>query len=87
MTVAHWPPLIPSRILVHRQSDALLWKLATRAFSAEKDQRIVRGWSKQKIISVTSRMRRSKQNLAYGRIRRELLALLSAREAYFGSWR
>jgi hypothetical protein len=57
------------------------------ALSALKsDQRLLRGWSKQKIISVLSRMHRSKENLAYAKARREHMALLSAAEAYFGSW-
>jgi hypothetical protein len=50
------------------------------------DQRLLRGWSKQKIISVLSRMHRSKESLAYAKIRRENQPLLSAAEAYFGSW-
>ena len=57
------------------------------AFSAlKKDQRVFGGWSKQKIITVLSRMHRSKGSLAHGKIRRELPALPSAAEAYFGSW-
>jgi len=50
------------------------------------DQRLLRGWSRRKIISVLSRMHRSKKIPGYGKIRRELPALLSATEAYFGSW-
>jgi hypothetical protein len=58
-----------------------------KALTAIKtDQRLLRGWSKHKIISVLSRMHRSKKIPAYGKIRRELPALLSATEAYFGSW-
>ena len=57
------------------------------AFSAmKKDRRFLGGWSKQKIILTLSRMHRSKESLAYGTIRREKQALLSAAEAYFGSW-
>jgi hypothetical protein len=52
----------------------------------KKDQRLLLGWSKQKIISVLSRMHHSKEGLAHGKIRREFPALLSAAEAYFGSW-
>jgi hypothetical protein len=51
----------------------------------KKDQRILHGWSKQKIILILSRMHRSKESLGHGRIRREIPALLSAAEAYFGS--
>ena len=58
-----------------------------KALTAMKtDQRLLRGWSKQKIISGLSRMHRSKKMPLYGRVRRELPALLSAAEAYFGSW-
>ena len=46
----------------------------------------MRGWSKDKIVTVLSRMHRSKESLAHGRIRRENQALLSAAEVYFGSW-
>jgi hypothetical protein len=57
------------------------------AFSAlKKDQTLLRGWSKQKIITVLFRMHRRKEGLAHGKIRREFPALLSAAEAYFGSW-
>ena len=54
--------------------------------AVKTDQRLLRGWIKQKIISVLSRMHRSKENLAYAKARREHMALLSAAEAYFGSW-
>ncbi len=52
----------------------------------KKDQRLLRGWGKQKIITVLSRMHRSKESLAYARARRDVPALVSAAEAYFGSW-
>src|SRR4030095_3027629 len=49
------------------------------ALSAMKrDQKLLRRWSKKKIINVLSRMRRSKESLAYVRIRREMQPLLSA---------
>lgn len=50
------------------------------------DQRLLRGWSERKIIKVLSQMHRSKERLAYMRARRDLPALVSAAEAYFGSW-
>ena len=37
-------------------------------------------------IAVLSRMHRSKDRLGYASARRELPALVSAAEAYFGSW-
>jgi hypothetical protein len=44
------------------------------------------GWSKTKIIATLAGMHRSKETLAYADVRRESPALLSAAEAYFGSW-
>src|SRR5262245_26415247 len=52
----------------------------------KKDQRLLRGWSKHKIVTTLSRMHRSKTMPTYGKIRRNFQALLSAAEAYFGSW-
>jgi hypothetical protein len=60
--------------------------LRNALLALRKDQRFLRGWSKQKIILILSRMHRSKESLGHGRIRREIPALLSAAEAYFGSW-
>jgi len=57
------------------------------AFIALKqDQRLLRGWSEQKIITVLSGVHRRKEGLAHGKIRTEFPALLSAAEASFGSW-
>ena len=44
------------------------------------------GWNRRKIMTVLSRMHRAKESLAYGRMRREVPALVSAAEAHFGSW-
>jgi hypothetical protein len=52
----------------------------------KKDQRLLGGWSKLKILKVLSRMHRSKKGLAYADVRRHVPALVSAAEAYFGSW-
>ena len=52
----------------------------------KKDQRLSRGWCKEKIITVLSRMHRSKESLVHGRVRLKIPALLNAAEAYFGSW-
>jgi hypothetical protein len=52
----------------------------------KKDQRFLSGWSKTKIIKILSQMHRSKENLAYANMRHKFPALLSAAEAYFGSW-
>jgi hypothetical protein len=51
-----------------------------------KDRRLSRGWSKPKIIATLSRMHRSRKPLTYTAARRNIPALASAAEAYFGSW-
>ncbi len=48
--------------------------------------KVLSGWSKRKIITVLAQMHRSKQKLTYATGRREFPALVSAAEAYFGSW-
>jgi hypothetical protein len=48
--------------------------------------KLLSGWSKPKIITVLAQMHRSKEKLNYGTGRREFPALVSAAEAYFGSW-
>jgi hypothetical protein len=50
------------------------------------DQRLLNGWSKPKIITVLAKMHRSKEKLNYATGRREFPSLVSAAEAYFGSW-
>src|SRR5262249_31788244 len=52
----------------------------------KRDQRFLSAWSKPKIIKILSKMHRSKDNLAYANMRHKFPALLSATEAYFGSW-
>ena len=44
------------------------------------------GWSKPKILKILWQMHRAKVGLAYAKGRREFPALVSAAEAYFGSW-
>ena len=53
---------------------------------SKKDRRVVNGWSKPKILALLSRMHRRREELGYGKVRREVPALVSAAEAYFGSW-
>jgi hypothetical protein len=45
-----------------------------------------KGWSKKRITSMLSKMHRSKTLPPYAKARRECLPLVSAAEAYFGSW-
>jgi hypothetical protein len=48
--------------------------------------KLLSGWSKRKIISVIAQKHRSNEKLNYGTGRRDFPALVSAAEAYFGSW-
>jgi hypothetical protein len=58
-----------------------------KAFTTlRKDQRLLRGWSKTKIIRVLARMHRAKNGLSHADVRRTSPALVSAAEKYFGSW-
>ena len=50
------------------------------------DAKLLNGWSKRKIVTVLAQMHRSKEKLNYATGRREFPALVSAAEAYFGSW-
>jgi hypothetical protein len=52
----------------------------------KKDRRLSHGWNKPKILKVLSLMHRSKKDLTYAGARRTVPALVSAAEAYFGSW-
>ena len=56
-------------------------KLAMRT-----DARLLSGWSKQRIIAMIAQRHRLNERLDYGTGRREFPALVSAAEAYFGSW-
>ena len=50
------------------------------------DRRVLAGWSTVKIIAEIRKMHRSEQSLSYAAVRRDNPRLLSAAEAYFGSW-
>jgi len=50
------------------------------------DVRILSGWSKRKIIAVIAQRHRLSEKLDYITGRRDFPALVSAAEAYFGSW-
>ena len=52
----------------------------------EKQGNQLPGWNKRKIMTIVSRMHRAKESLAYGRVIRDVPALVSAAEAHFGSW-
>jgi hypothetical protein len=50
------------------------------------DRRVSAGWSKAKIIAMIIQRHRSGRPLGYAAARRDDPALVSAAEAYFGSW-
>ena len=52
----------------------------------KNDLKLRRGVEQGKDIAVLSRMHRSGDRLTHASVRRELLALVNAAEAYFGSW-
>jgi hypothetical protein len=68
------------------QAEYYFGSLRKAIVALKKDKRLLRGWSKCKIITVLSRMHRSKAALTYAAARRTVPALVSAAEAYFGSW-
>jgi hypothetical protein len=68
------------------QSEYYFGSLDKAIVVLKNDKRILRGWSERKIIKVISKMHRSKESLAYAKVRRTFPALASAAESYFGSW-
>jgi len=60
--------------------------LRNAKIALKTDARLLSGWSKRKIIAVLAQKHRSKEKVNYGTGRREFAALVSAAEAYFGSW-
>jgi hypothetical protein len=71
---------------VKRHAAYYFGSLKKATVALKRDQRFLTGWSKPKIIKILSQMHRSKENLAYANMRHKFPALLSAAEAYFGSW-
>jgi hypothetical protein len=60
--------------------------LRNAKIALKTDAKLLSGWSKRRIITVLAQKHRSKEKLNYGTIRRDFPALISAAEAYFGSW-
>jgi hypothetical protein len=60
--------------------------LRSASAALKTNPKLLSGWSKRKIISVIAQMHRSNEKLNYGTGRRDFPALVSAAEAYFGSW-
>ena len=68
------------------QAEHYFGSLRKAIATLKKDRRLSGSWSKPKILKILSRMHRTKVGLAYAKVRREFPALVSAAEAYFGSW-
>jgi hypothetical protein len=51
------------------------------------DEKLLSGWSKQKIVTTLLRMHRAKESLSHWKARCEAPALARAAQNYFGSWR
>ena len=71
---------------VKLQAEHYFGSLRKAIAESKKDRRVVNGWSKPKILALLSRMHRRCEGLGYGKARRDVPALVSAAEAYFGSW-
>jgi hypothetical protein len=68
------------------QAEYYFGSLRKATSALKSDQRLLRGWSPLKIIKVLAQIHRSKKDLTYATARRAVPALVSAAEAYFGSW-
>ena len=68
------------------QAEQYFGSLQKAIAQSKKDRRVVNGWSKPNILALLSRMHRRRDGLGYGKARRDVPALVSAAEAYFGSW-
>ena len=75
---------IPQRLKLHA---AYYFGSLQKAKAALKtDRRVSSGWSKAKIITMIIQRHRSGKPLGYAGVRRDNPRLVSAAEAYFGSW-
>lgn len=61
--------------------------LRNAIIAMKRDPRVLGGWSERKITTILSEMHRLKKTLSHTKVQRENQALVSAAEAYFGSWR
>jgi hypothetical protein len=66
--------------------DYYFGSLQNAKLAVKTDKRLLNGWSKRKIVTVLVQKHRSQEKLDYATGRREFPALVSAAEAYFGSW-
>jgi hypothetical protein len=75
---------LPEKLKVH--AAYYFGSLEKAKASLKTDRRFRAGWNKTKIIAAIHKRHRSGQALGYAAARRENPALVSAAEAYFGSW-
>jgi hypothetical protein len=75
------PPVLKS------QAAHYFGSLRSALAALKTDERLLSGWSKQKIITTLFRMHRAKESLSSWRARCEVPALARAAQNYFGSWR
>jgi hypothetical protein len=71
---------------LHSEIEYYFGNLRNAKIALKTDAKLLSGWSKRKIITILAQKHRSKEKLNYGTIRRDFPALISAAEAYFGSW-
>jgi hypothetical protein len=60
--------------------------LRNAKIALKTDAKLLSGWSKRKILTLLAQRHRSQEKLDYATGRRQFPALVSAAEAYFGSW-
>jgi hypothetical protein len=75
------PPVLKSQAAYYFGS------LRNALAALKTDERLLNGWSKQKIITTILQMQRAKESLSSWKARCEVPALESAARNYFGSWR
>ena len=68
------------------QAEYYFGSLSKARAAVRKDPRMRSGWSSEKILTVLRRMHRDRKGLGYGDARRQATRLVTAAEAYFGSW-
>ncbi len=68
------------------QAEYYFGSLSKALTAVKSDPRMRRGWSREKILAVLQRMHRDRKGLGYGDARRQTTALVTAAEAYYGSW-
>jgi hypothetical protein len=71
---------------LRREAAHYFGSLEKAIVALRKEEKLLPGWNRRKIITILSRMHRSKEGLAYAKAGRDHPTLVSAAEAHFGSW-